>query len=318
MESRSAIEGSQQVSTSGLSTEARHPDTDDLDIMSTSQLLSVMNREDQTVPLAVHRALPTIARAVDLLVEVRGRGGRLIYIGAGTSGRIGLLDAVECPPTFGTDPDEVIGLLAGGDGAFATAAEGAEDQSERGQADLESVSLSTADAVIGLTASGRTPYVVGALRHARRIGAVAISIACNAGSEVSTDVDVAIELDTGPEVLTGSTRLKAGTAQKLVCNMLSTAVMVRTGKAYTNLMVDVLPTNAKLRDRAVRIVAAAAQVDEESAARAVLAAGGHAKPAIVMLLSGQGIEQALASLDLHDGRIRDAIATTGMPRPRQE
>lgn len=303
------------MSTSRLSTEARNPDTDDLDVMSTSELLSVMNREDQTVPLAVHRALPTIARAVDLLVEVRGRGGRLIYIGAGTSGRIGLLDAVECPPTFGTDPGEVIGLLAGGDGAFATAAEGAEDQSERGRADLESVSLSTADAVIGLTASGRTPYVVGALQHARRIGAAAISIACNAGSEVSTDVDVAIELDTGPEVLTGSTRLKAGTAQKLVCNMLSTAVMVRTGKAYTNLMVDVLPTNAKLRDRAVRIVAAAAQVDEESAARAVLAAGGHAKPAIVMLLSGQSIEQAHASLELHDGRIRDAIAT---PRPRRE
>ncbi|SDR81133.1 N-acetylmuramic acid 6-phosphate etherase [Friedmanniella luteola] len=295
------------VGLAALGTETANPRTADLDAMGTLEVLQVINAEDQTVAGAVQRVLPAVARAVDLVVAARQRGGRLVYVGAGTSGRLGLLDAVECPPTFGTAPQEVVGVLAGGDGAFAVAVEGAEDDPDLAVADLEALGIGPADVVVGLAASGRTPYVVAALHHAGQVGAATVSVACNPGSPISALADVAIEVDTGPEVITGSTRLKAGTAQKMVCNMLSTAAMVRTGKVYRNLMVDVRPTNAKLVDRARRIVATAATVDEERADAALRAADGHAKTAVVMLLAGCGADEARARLARHGGRVREAV-----------
>ena len=292
---------------SALGTETANPRTTGLDTMGTLELLQVMNAEDQTVAVAVREVLPAVARAVELVVRSRRLGGRLVYLGAGTSGRIGLLDAVECPPTFGTAPEEVLGLIAGGSGAFGVAVEGAEDDSDLGAADLAAVGVGPADVVVGLAASGRTPYVLGGLRHARAVGAATVAVACNRGAPVSALADVAIEVETGPEVLTGSTRLKAGTAQKMVCNMLSSAAMVSTGKVYANLMVDVRPTNAKLLDRARRIVAAAAEVDEDRAERALQAADGHAKTAIVMLLTGGTPDTARARLEQHDGHVREAV-----------
>lgn len=291
-----------------LGTETANPRTTQLDTMSTVELLTVMNDEDRGVPQAVARVLPEIARAVDLVVASRRKGGRLIYLGAGTSGRIGLLDAVECPPTFGTDPEEVVGLIAGGEGAFVQAVEGAEDDPEQGAADLEAVGLRPADVVVGIAASGRTPYVIGGLAYARRLGAGTVALAGNADAPISREADVAVEVLTGPEILTGSTRLKAGTAQKLVCNMLSTASMVQTGKVYENLMVDVLPTNVKLVDRANRIVAAASRVDLATAQQAVRSAGGHAKTAIVMLLAHCDAAEARRRLARSGGRVRPAVA----------
>lgn len=291
----------------GLGTEQPNPRTVGLDTMSTLELLSVMNAEDQTVAAAVRQALPQIARAVELVVAARRTGGRLVYLGAGTSGRLGLLDAVECPPTFGTRPGEVLGLVAGGIGAFAAAVEGAEDDPDLGAADLRAVGLGADDVVVGLAASGRTPYVLGALGYARSVGAGTISVACNVGAPVSALADVGIEVATGPEVLTGSTRLKAGTAQKMVCNMLSSASMVRSGKVYGNLMVDVRPTNAKLVDRARRIIATAAAVDDDAAGRAFRAAGGHAKTAVVMLLVGCTAAEARTRLEQHAGHVREAV-----------
>lgn len=296
------------VDLSGLGTETANPRSADLDVMSALDLVRVMNAEDHTVPRAVERALPTIAAAVDLIVSARHLGGRLIYLGAGTSGRIGLLDAVECPPTFGTDPDEVLGVIAGGDGAFLQAVEGAEDDPRQAEADLDAVGLTGSDVVVGIAASGRTPYVMGGLSYAQALGAATVSLACNRQAPISATADVAIEIDTGPEILTGSTRLKAGTAQKLVCNMLSTASMVRTGKVYRNLMVDVQPTNAKLVDRSIRIVAAAADVDTATAQQAVERAGGNVKTAIVMLLASCGASEARQRLAVNDGRVRPAVA----------
>ncbi len=295
------------MTTGGLATERANDRTADLDTMSVAGLLAAMNEEDRSVPGAVAAALPEIERAVHLIVAARRAGGRLIYLGAGTSGRIGLLDAVECPPTFGTDPGEVLGLIAGGDLAFLRAAEGAEDDPDLAVAALDAVGLTVADVVVGLAASGRTPYVVGGLGHARATGSATVSVACNAGAEISAHADVAIEVDTGPEVLTGSTRLKAGTAQKLVCNMLSTASMIRTGKAYRNLMVDVRPTNAKLVDRARRIVTAATGVDDATAAGALAGADGHAKTAIVMLLAAVDAAEARRRLAGAGGSVREAL-----------
>jgi len=231
----------------------------------------------------------------------------LIYLGAGTSGRLGVLDAVECPPTFGTDPGEVLGLIAGGEQAFLQAVEGAEDDPDLAVADLLAVGLTAQDVVVGIAASGRTPYVIGGLDLARSVGASTVSLACNLGAEISGHAEVAIEVDTGPEVLTGSTRLKAGTAQKLVCNMLSTASMIKTGKVFHNLMVDVRPTNAKLVDRARRIVVAATGADPDAAAIAIDRAGGHAKTAVVMLLTDTDVPAATARLDRAHGDVRTAI-----------
>jgi N-acetylmuramic acid 6-phosphate etherase len=304
------VELSTDLSTLGtLDTETRNERTAGLDGMTVADLLAAMNDEDQGVALAVRRALPRIAEAVELTEAALRRGGRLVYLGAGTSGRIGLLDAVECPPTFGTAPEQVIGLLAGGPGAFITAVEGAEDDAEGAVADLRAAGLTAADVLVGLAASGRTPYVVGGLRYAREVGAATVSVACNARAEVSRHVDVAIEVVTGPEVLTGSTRLKAGTAEKLVCNMLSTATMVRLGKVYGNLMVDMRATNAKLSDRARRIVVQATGAAAEDAERALAEAGGHAKTAIVMLLAGMTVEEAAEALRRGDGRIRSALGS---------
>jgi N-acetylmuramic acid 6-phosphate etherase len=295
------------VDLSTLGTETRNERTADLDRMPVTELLSVMNDEDRTVALAVRDALPQIGAAVEAITESLRRGGRLIYLGAGTSGRIGLLDAVECPPTFGTSPEQVVGLLSGGPGAFVLAVEGAEDEPKRAVADLDEIGVNESDTVVGLAASGRTPYVVGGLRHAAAKGAATVSVACNRDAVVSRYADVPIEIPTGPEVLTGSTRLKAGTAEKMVCNMLSTASMVRLGKAYGNLMVDVKASNEKLVDRARRIVVQATGASPDEAAKALSAAGGHAKTAIVMLRAGVGAQEARARLEQAGGWVRRAV-----------
>nr|WP_203618161.1 N-acetylmuramic acid 6-phosphate etherase [Streptomyces bauhiniae] len=292
---------------STLGTETRNERTADLDRMPVTELLSVMNDEDQTVAVAVRDALPQIAAAVEAITESLRRGGRLVYLGAGTSGRIGLLDAVECPPTFGTAPEQVVGLLSGGPGAFVTAVEGAEDEPRRAVADLEEIGLNERDTVVGLAASGRTPYVIGGLEHAAARGAVTVTVACNRDAVVSRYADIPIEIPTGPEVLTGSTRLKAGTAEKMVCNMLSTASMVRSGKTYGNLMVDVKASNDKLVDRARRIVVQATGATPDTAAEALRAAGGHAKTAIVMLLAHCTAEEAARRLSEAHGDTRTAV-----------
>ncbi|MBU3063609.1 N-acetylmuramic acid 6-phosphate etherase [Nocardia sp. NEAU-G5] len=293
-----------------LRTESANPRTTELDSMPTAELLRVMNAEDAGVASAVAQAIPRIAQAVELIVAARARGGRLIYAGAGTSGRLGVLDAVECPPTFGTDPGEVIGLIAGGAPALTHSVEGAEDEPPRAAADLAEIGLTAADVVVALAASGRTPYALGAARYARSVGAATIGLSCNVRAALSEQVEVGIEIDTGPEVLTGSTRLKAGTAQKMVCNMLSTAAMVRSGKVYGNLMVDVNPSNAKLVDRARRIVADATGVDAAAAAALLEAAGGHPKTAIVMQLTGVDAPAARVLLERANGFVRAATATS--------
>ncbi|GAA4072778.1 N-acetylmuramic acid 6-phosphate etherase [Microbacterium laevaniformans] len=292
---------------SAVTTEQQNPRTRALDAMSVTELLTAMNEEDRRVPVAVAAAIGQIARAVDLAVAALGAGGRLIYLGAGTSGRLGVLDAAECPPTFGTDPGQVRGVLAGGRAAMFEAVENAEDSVEFAVADLQAIELSAADVVVGIAASGRTPYVIGGLDHARAIGAATVALAANPNAEISEHADVAIEIDNGPEVLTGSTRLKAGTSQKLVLNMISTATMVRLGKVYGNLMVDVRPTNEKLVDRAVRIVQAATGCDRSRAESALADADGHAKTAIVAVLCGIGAAAARERLADAHGFVRAAI-----------
>lgn len=236
-----------------LATESINPATLDLDTLPTSDLVRLMNAEDRRVAEAVAQALPEIAAAIDAIAARMRRGGRLIYIGAGTSGRLGVLDASECPPTFGVEPGLVVGLIAGGDAALRRSIEAAEDRPEQGKADLQSIDLQPEDCVVGLTASGRTPYVLGGLDYARSAGALAIGVACNRPSAISAHADISILAAVGPEILSGSTRLKSGSAQKMVLNMLSTGVMVRLGKTYGNLMVDLRPTNEKLRQRALRL-----------------------------------------------------------------
>lgn len=292
----------------GATTESRNPSTLNLDELGVDELLATMNAEDARVPVAVAAALPAIGRAVRAAAAALRAGGRLIYFGAGTSGRLGVLDAAECPPTFSASPDQVIGLLAGGNQAMFRAAEGAEDSAELGVADLTGIGLTAGDVVVGIAASGRTPYVIGGLDHAREVGAVTVSIACNPDAPVSAHADIAIEVDNGPEVLTGSTRLKAGTSQKLILNMISTATMVQLGKTYGNLMVDVTPTNVKLIDRAVRIVREATGCDEPEARRALDESGNHAKTAIVMVLCAVDAAEARRRLDAADGFVRAALA----------
>lgn len=293
--------------TKAAGTEQPNPLTQSLDSMGVTELLTVMNAEDRRVPVAVATQIPQIARAATLAAEALAAGGRLVYLGAGTSGRLGVLDAVECPPTFGTDPDRVVGVLAGGLDAMFRAAERAEDSAEQGAQDLRGIDLTDRDVVVGIAASGRTPYVIGGLDLARSRGAATVSLACNVGSEVSAHADVAIEIDNGPEVLTGSTRLKAGTSQKLVLNMISTAAMVQLGKVYGNLMVDVRPSNDKLVDRAVRIVQTATDCDRETAERALAAADNHAKTAIVAILCGVDADTARERLADAGGFVRAAV-----------
>ncbi len=296
------------VDLGGLTTETRNPRTLELDTMGALEFLEVMNDEDAKVAGAVRQALPQIAQAVDVIAAAFRKGGRLIYIGAGTSGRLGVLDAVECPPTFGTEPEQVVGLIAGGERAFVRAVEGAEDSPTLAEEELRGLNLSADDVVVGIAASGRTPYVIGGLDFARSLGAPTVSVACNPSSAVSSHADVAIEVDNGPEVLTGSTRLKSGTSQKLILNMLSTASMVGVGKVYGNLMVDVKPTNEKLVERCQRIIAQATGCDAETAARVYDESGGHAKTAIVMVLADVGAAEARKRLEAADGFVRRAIA----------
>lgn len=287
-----------------LATESRNPNTMNIDLMSIREILEVMNNEDQTVPLAVRNEIDHIEKAVKFAIASFENGGRLIYVGAGTSGRLGILDASECPPTFGVDPGMVIGIIAGGEKAFTKAVEGAEDDECGGKDDLKQINLSDKDTVIGIAASGRTPYVIGALNYAREIGAKTVSISNNKNSLIGKIADVAIEVETGPEVITGSTRLKAGTAQKLVLNMISTASMIRIGKVYENLMVDVQPSNKKLVDRSHRIIMEATGVDFATASKYFSLANGNVKAAIIMIFLNCSYSEAITKLKEANGFVR--------------
>lgn len=290
-----------------LSTETRNELTMNLDIMSPLEVVTAMNREDAKVPEAIRPQLPNIAQCVSWAIESIRAGGRILYMGAGTSGRLGVLDAVECPPTFGVDPSLVVGLIAGGERAFVKAVEGAEDSQALGRQDLMEQQLKPQDIVIGIAASGRTPYVLGGIAYAHEVGCRTVGICCNQGSAISAAVDLAIEVVPGPEVLTGSTRLKSGTAQKLILNMISTATMVGVGKVYQNLMVDVMQTNEKLHVRAQNIVMEATGVDRETAKQVIGQANGAVKTAIVMILADCGLEEANERLDRAQGHVREAI-----------
>lgn len=287
-----------------MTTEGRNPNTMNLDEMTPLEIVTVMNREDSTIAIAVARVLNEVATVAEWASDSFRKGGRLIYMGAGTSGRLGLLDAVECPPTFGVSSDTVIGLIAGGQNAFVKAVEGAEDSEELCVKELSEINLCEKDTVVGVAASGRTPYVIGGLKYARELKCRTATIACNRNSEVSRYADVAIEIVVGPEVLTGSTRLRAGTAQKMVLNMISTAAMVGVGKAYQNLMVDVKQSNKKLQIRAENIVMDATGVAREEARELLDLAQGNAKQAIVMALLGCGAEEAQQKLTLAQGHVR--------------
>jgi N-acetylmuramic acid 6-phosphate etherase len=286
-----------------LLTETRHPDTARIDQLSTREMLEVINAADRSVADAVHAELSRIAQAVDGIAERLQRGGRLFYTGAGTSGRLGVLDASECPPTFNVDPGLVVGLIAGGDYALRHSIEGAEDDANQGAEDLKAYGLEAKDTLVGIAASGRTPYVLGGMAYANHLGALTVGLSCVPGSEVECQAKIAITPAVGPEVITGSTRMRAGTATKLVLNMLSTGAMIRTGMVYGNLMVNVQPTNEKLKDRAIRIIAAATGVDEERAAE-LLAQAGAVRVAIVMQKLGIPREQAVQRLDAVHGRLR--------------
>jgi N-acetylmuramic acid 6-phosphate etherase len=288
-------------------TEARNPRTDDIDRCETLEILQRLNAEDAAVAEVVRAALPQIALAVEAIVAALRAGGRLIYVGAGTSGRLGVLDAVECVPTFGTDPSKVVGLIAGGPVALTRAVEGAEDDREAGRRDLLALRPSACDVVVGLAASGRTPYVLAALEAARAAGARTVAIACNAPSPLLMAAEIAIPLVVGPEAIAGSTRLKAGTAQKMALNLLSTASMVRYGKVYGNLMVDVRVTNRKLAERAVRIVCEVSGVDAARAEALLAETGQRVKPAIVMAALGVSADEAERRLQAADGLLAGVI-----------
>lgn len=290
-----------------LITEQRNPNSMQLDSLSAQELVALINREDQQVALEVEKCLPQIASAVEKIVAAFERGGRLVYVGAGTSGRLGVLDASECPPTYGVKPEMVVGLIAGGDHALRHPIEGAEDNVQQGQADLEEIDFSARDVLVGVAASGRTPYVLGALNYAKQLGATTVSIASNPNSKMAEVADIAIETVVGPEVLTGSSRMKSGTAQKLVLNMLTTASMVLIGKCYQNLMVDVQASNEKLKARALKIVMEATECDNEAAANVLTKANGQVKLAILMQLSGLDALEAQSLLDKSNGKLRQAL-----------
>ncbi|WP_435797840.1 N-acetylmuramic acid 6-phosphate etherase [Streptomyces klenkii] len=292
-----------------LTTEAFRPDLAEIDRLPTLDIARIMNGEDAHVPAAVAARLPEIAAAVDATAARMARGGRLVYAGAGTAGRLGVLDASECPPTFNTDPSQVTGVIAGGAAALVTAVEGAEDSKELAAGDLAALGVGPADTVVGISASGRTPYAIGAVEHARAAGALTIGLACNAGSELGRAAEHPIEVVVGPELLTGSTRLKAGTAQKLVLNMLSTITMIRLGKTYGNLMVDVRASNEKLRARSRHIVALATGASERETEAALTATGGEVKNAILVILGGVDGPAAARLLDESGGHLRTALRT---------
>lgn len=290
-----------------LVTETRNPRTMNIDTMSALEIVSIMNDEDNNVVKGVKEVLPEIAKAVEWCAASLAKGARIVYIGAGTSGRLGLMDSVECPPTYGVSPDIVVGLIAGGEGAFIKAVEGAEDRKDFAVEDLKKINLTADDVVIGLAASGRTPYVIGGLEYANDLGCNTVAVACNKNSKIGAIAKLAIEPVSGPEVVTGSTRLKSGTAQKMVCNMLSTASMILNGKVYQNLMVDVQQTNEKLVTRAENIIMEATGCSREEASKARVAANGKVKLAVTMILTGLDMEEAAKKLDEAKGHVREAI-----------
>ncbi len=295
---------SQKVSIENLTTERQNPQTLHLDELSIHEACRLMNEEDAQVAKAVGEELTSIEKVIEKVIEAFHKGGRLIYIGAGTSGRLGVLDAAECVPTFGVEPTMVVGLIAGGQKAMLTAVEGAEDSLDLAEEELRQIQLAKNDVVIGIAASGRTPYVIGGLRYAQDVGAVTCSLSCNKEALISKEAQLAIEVDCGPEFLTGSTRLKAGTAQKLILNMISTISMIGIGKVYGNLMVDVQPTNQKLVERAKRIIMSATEVSYEIAEEFYEKADHNVKVAIVMILTGSSRKKALEKLQAADGFIR--------------
>jgi len=296
---------------SQMITEGRNPASQNIDELSTEAMLRVINDEDKKVALAVEAIVPQIAAAVDAICAAFRAGGRLIYCGAGTSGRLGILDASECPPTFGTPREQVIGLIAGGHTAILQAVENAEDNREQGAQDLKDIHFSRHDVLVGIAASGRTPYVLGALAYANELGATTVALTCNPGSAMSQVAAIALTPVVGPEVVTGSSRMKAGTAQKLVLNMLTTGSMIRSGKVYGNLMVDVEATNQKLVQRQVNIVMQATDCDDATASAALIACGGHCKTAILMVLADLAADEAKALLSEHQGFIRQALQAAG-------
>lgn len=295
------------VNLAKLDTEKQNENTMNLDQMSIHEALTVMNSEDKKVAEAIEKVIPEIVKAVEVIIQQFNKGGRLIYIGAGTSGRLGILDASECPPTFGAPPEQVIGLIAGGKRAVTEAIEGSEDSLGMGKEDLRDIELNENDVLVGIAASGRTPYVIGALNYANEINVPTVSISCTKDSEIGQVADIAIDATPGPEILTGSTRLKAGSTQKMILNMLSTISMVGIGKVYKNLMVDVQPTNEKLISRAKSIVMKATDVTEEVASQKLDESGGHVKTAILMILLEIDKATAVEKLNETKGHIRKAL-----------
>lgn len=290
-----------------LTTESRNPASEDLDGLTALEIVRLINAEDAKVAAAVAHETNAIAKAIDVIADRLERGGRLVYIGAGTSGRLGVLDAVECPPTFNTDPSQVVGLIAGGRQALTTAVEGAEDRPELAVEDLKSVHLTGDDVLVGIATSGRTPYVIGSLEYARSVGAYTIGLSCNRDAEIVTRCDLAITPVVGPEVVSGSTRMKAGTATKMVLNMLSTGAMIRLGKTYGNLMVDLRASNSKLADRARRIVRAVTHLSDHESERLLRGCGGEVKTAIVSHYTGYGSADARRLLAASQGHLRKAL-----------
>ncbi|PQJ55193.1 N-acetylmuramic acid 6-phosphate etherase [Psychrosphaera saromensis] len=287
--------------------EERNPNSKQIDLMDSQDILRLINNEDKNVPLAVELCIEPMGEAVDQIVNAFNQGGRLIYMGAGTSGRLGVLDAVECPPTFSVSPDQVIGIIAGGDKAIYKAVEGAEDNAELGKQDLENINFNDKDVLVGIAASGRTPYVIGALDYANQMGAKTVCVTCNPNSEMTKHANIVICPVVGPEVLTGSTRLKSGTAQKLVLNMLSTASMIRTGKSYENLMVDVNASNKKLYMRAIRIVMQATECSADIAEQALNKTDFKVKLAILHILTGVAPKQGELTLLQNGGFLRSSV-----------
>jgi len=300
----------ENIALNSLLTEQRNPNTLDIDELPARAIVARINQEDRRVPAIIGEHLDEIAALVDCIVDAFQQGGRLVYVGAGTSGRLGVLDASECPPTYGTDPGMVVGLIAGGDFALRNAVEGAEDDAKQGRRDVQAIDLTSRDVLVGIAASGRTPYTLGAMRYAKEIGAAVGCVVNSPGSPMEATADYPVVLPVGPEVITGSTRMKAGSAQKMTLNMLTTAAMIRLGKVYSNLMVDVQPTNQKLIRRAVAIVTEATGVEPEVAEQ-TLADYGSTKAAIFALLTGMEGDEVDAILDAHGGRLKAALSAIG-------
>ncbi|RDY29328.1 N-acetylmuramic acid 6-phosphate etherase [Romboutsia weinsteinii] len=287
-----------------LSTEGRNKDSVDIDIMSVKDVITTINNEDKTVAFSIEKELDSIEKVVSEMINTYKNGGKIVYMGAGTSGRLGVLDSAECPPTYGIDPNRIVGLIAGGEKAFIKAVENAEDNRELGISDLKNINLSSNDMLIGIAASGRTPYVEEGLKYANEVGAKTATLTCNKGSLISRYAQNNIEINVGPEVVTGSTRMKAGTAQKLVLTMMSTTLMISLGKVYSNLMVDVKITNEKLNERAINIVTEIADCSREEAIDALSKSNGHAKSAIIMIMLKVEYKEAIEKLDMYEGSVR--------------